>query len=364
MNYPLYRNELCSDLWDKSDGEGYSLKREVKEALVKIASDFVTEYLREASITMTIKDVIMVGSTTNYNWTKYSDIDLHVIVDYKELDMSTEDAGTLLTAIKINWNKSHNITIKGHDVELYVQDAAQPAESVSVYSIQNDKWIKPPQKINPKFDKKTIIEKHKKWKTKIDSLLENPDEAVLRKTLERLYDFRQAGLDSKAGEFSAENVVFKILRAQGYLDKIKHCAVSIYDKEMTITEKIDLLEKECGYLLSESASTEVNQLTMYRGARNGNPKEVDGPSYFCSAESFAKTYGATAAFRLNVKNPLIVSDADWRQYANSAFNPIRDVVKLVRSSGHDSVINIRNLPNGNKFYTALVLDPRNVTLVS
>jgi hypothetical protein len=46
---------------------------------------------------------------------------------------------------------------------------------------------------------------------------------------------RQAGLD-KAGEFSEENIVFKILRAQGYLDKLKDHARNIYDKEMTITE--------------------------------------------------------------------------------------------------------------------------------
>lgn len=647
MNYPLYHAELCPDLWDKSEGEKYVLKSEVRDTLYKIASDFVTEYLREASVTLTVKDVILVGSSANYNWNQFSDIDLHVLVDYAELKMSADDANTLVTAIKINWNKTHDISIKGHDVELYVQGTEQPLESVAVYSVKNNKWLKHPVKENPKFDKKAIIEKHNKWKTKIDALLKTPNESLMRKTLEKLYDFRQMGLDSKMGEYSPENLVFKILRAQGYLQKLKDCATSIYDKEMTITERLNLLESECAAMIDDGISSPdgkqldwfsdeeegeyalvptddddqrrmfkvfgipvfaayrvmpkgvtamrtmgdedaeemgknlvnirtavkhpdakgkrtvtklidwsidrlflepkidaksisviiplgsksklnnevarklkeklpnavvlenflqkdvwrnvqwskkfldnmdrrrasgadmtwydsfmknieikkvnhanepfaiknvpsttrtyfsmfyktsdnyavdamkilaganvlviddtleagstlieadralkqynvkalsayiflygkdvripkevplsesennstvslVNNLTVYRGARNGNPKEVDGPSYFCSSESFAKTYGTTAAFRLNVKNPLIVTDADWRQYANSAFNPIRDVVKLVRSSGHDSVINIRNLPNGNKFYTALVLDPRNVTLV-
>lgn len=258
MNYPLYHHELNPELWDKSDGESYTLKPEVRQVLQKVADDFVSEYLREASVSVSIKDTIIVGSATNYNWTKFSDIDLHVVVDYAELDMSAKDAGTLLTAIKINWNKSHDISIKGHDIELYVQGVDQPAESVSVFSVLHNKWLKPPQKENPKFDKPAIIAKHKKWKKKIDSLLENPNEAVLRKTLEKLYDFRQLGLDSKAGEFSPENVVFKILRAQGYLDKIKDCAAKIYDKEMTLNERLDALQRECVSLLTEVQASASN----------------------------------------------------------------------------------------------------------
>ena len=250
MNYPLYNHELSPDLWDKHSGEKYTLKPKIKETLEKIARDFVTEYLREADITISVKGIIMIGSLTNYNWTKFSDIDLHVLVDYADLKMSAEDAGIMLTAIKINWNKSHNIKIKGHDIEIYVQDVNQPAESVSVFSIDKNKWIKPHQKENPKFDKKSIGEKYKTWRAKLENLFKNPDEEVLRKALEKLYEFRQAGLDSKSGEFSTENVVFKILRSQGYLDKLKDCAVNLYDKEMTINERLNLLEKECSFILS------------------------------------------------------------------------------------------------------------------
>lgn len=234
MNYPLYNSTLCSDLWDKK-GDSYTMKPEVRDRLMKIADDFTNEYLKEANITTSVKDVVVIGSIAHYNWNKYSDIDLHLVFDYKDLDMSEEDAFTMLTAVKINWNKSHDIKIKGHDLELGVQGIDQENHSKSSYSVKRNKWITPPTKESVKFDKETIKSKHKMMKEKIDALLKDKDDAGLRRVLEKLYVMRQAGLD-RHGEYSAENIVFKILRAQGYLDKIKDHAAKIYDKEMTLHE--------------------------------------------------------------------------------------------------------------------------------
>lgn len=210
---------------------------EVRDRLMEIAEDFTNEYLKDANITIKVKDVVVIGSIANYNWNKYSDIDLHLVFDYKDLDMSEEDAFTMLTAVKINWNKSHDIKIKGHDLELGVQGLEQENHSKSSYSVKDNKWIVPPPKESVKFDKETIKGKHKMMKEKIDDLLKSGDDAGLRKVLEKLYIMRQAGLD-KQGEYSAENIVFKILRAQGYLDKIKDHAAKIYDKEMTLRESL------------------------------------------------------------------------------------------------------------------------------
>jgi hypothetical protein len=238
MNYPLYNDELCPKFWDKK-GDEYKMKSEVRDALMTIATDFIEEYLKEAELTLTIQDVILIGSSTNYNWTPFSDLDLHILVDYDELGIGQEYANIMLTAIKINWNKAHDIKIKGHKVEIYVQGIEQDTESVSIYSVQDDKWIEPPEMGKPKFNKKLIKKKHKQLKAEIDEMLKNADEEKIQKMITKLYDFRQAGLDNKKGEFSEENIVFKILRAQGYLDKMKEYSVEIYDKENTLKEGVE-----------------------------------------------------------------------------------------------------------------------------
>ena len=239
MNYPLYNNTLCPAVWDQT-GEDYQLKDDVRKALLAIAEDFIEKNVTENDLSLTIKDVILIGSITNFNWTPYSDFDMHVIVDFTELDMSPEDAKVLVDGLKSSWNKEHAITIKGHPVELYIQDITEKAVSMSSYSVKNGEWIKKPTKQKPTFDKEFIKRKHSQIKSKLDDMLKNPSEEKLEAMLERIYDMRQAGLDKK-GEFSEENIVFKILRSQGYLDRIRDAVRRVYDAERSLdeVEKID-----------------------------------------------------------------------------------------------------------------------------
>ena len=171
MNYPLYKTTLNPEIWVQTE-LGYSLKDDVRNTLKKIADDFVNVYLKEKKITLTIDDVVLVGSSANYNWTPFSDIDLHIISDFSKLDMGKEEAQLLFEELKSSWNKSHTITIKGLDVEIYIQDLDHKVDSAAVYSVLNDKWICPPKVVNPKFNKKVIIQKFKEFKSKIDSIID------------------------------------------------------------------------------------------------------------------------------------------------------------------------------------------------
>lgn len=264
MNYPLYNDELCPDLWDR-DGDEYTMKKEVRERLMEIANDFVDEYLVEADLKLTIEDVILIGSSTNYNWTPYSDMDLHILVDYDELGIGDKFANIMLTAIKINWNKAHEIEIKGHAIEVYVQGTSQDVESVSIYSVQDDKWLEKPCKETPKFNKKLIVQKYKLFRDEIEEMMKNADEEKIMKMLDKLYEFRQKGLDTKKGEFSEENLVFKILRAQGYLDKMKKYAAEIYDKEMTLAECKLKLSRLKNMLSNKAVLTEGVERSLRQG---------------------------------------------------------------------------------------------------
>ena len=217
------------------DEDGYKLDQEVRKMLLKVATDFVKSLKQDHELNIKIHDLVIIGSVANYNWTDYSDIDLHIVVDFSDLEMTKDDAQTMFDAIKTSWNFKHDIKMKGHDVELYVQDIEHEAVSTAEYSVLNDKWIKEPVKQKPNFNKKLIKRKYKEYKNQINSLVKNKDEVKLKKLLEKLYKYRQAGLD-KGGELSEENIVFKILRAMGHLDKLKDGINKIYDKKMSVDE--------------------------------------------------------------------------------------------------------------------------------
>ena len=234
MNYPLYNETLCPKVWDMNE-DGPRIKQDVRTGLLKVALDFVKELKVEKQINIKAEDVVMIGSLTNYNWTIYSDIDLHIKTDYSKLDMSKEDAQTMFDAIKTAWNLKHDITVKGHDVELYVQDVDHVAVSASEYSVLKGEWIKEPIKQKPNLNKELIKKKYKEYHKKINSLVKSKDDVGLKSLLKKLYKYRQSGLDSR-GELSDENAVFKILRFAGSLDKLKDNIDKIYDKKVSVKE--------------------------------------------------------------------------------------------------------------------------------
>jgi len=101
----------------------------------------------------------------------------------------------------------------------------------------------------------------------------------------------------------------------------------------------------------------VSSIPMFRGTRTGDPKSISGPSFFISEEMFAKTYGDTAEFSLDISNPKVVSDKEWREFDTQAMagGNFPAAVKRLQGEGYDSVINIRKIPRG-KMYVAIVFD--------
>ena len=100
--------------------ENDELKSEIKEAIEKIVNQFV-EDLKTDGVKIEVKDVILVGSNVSYNYTKDSDLDIHIIVDKDTLDCDPEIYTLLYGAYRSLFNKNYDITIKGIPVEIYVE---------------------------------------------------------------------------------------------------------------------------------------------------------------------------------------------------------------------------------------------------
>jgi len=209
-----------------------TIKPEIQENLIKIAED----YYNNLELDIPILDITLTGSLANYNWSKYSDVDLHIIFDANELGDNKDMVKDLLDVKTRAWNLKHNITVKGFDVELYLQPEDQPHHSTGVYSLMNKEWVDKPEMVKPEIDKETITKKYNNIIKTVNEIKKCDDEDIV-KMLEKLKDkikaMRQSGLDS-GGEFSNENIVFKLLRRNDIMEEIDDMLTDAYDKFVSL----------------------------------------------------------------------------------------------------------------------------------
>ena len=235
------KDDLNSKIWD----ENMQLRKEVREKLLQIANEFI-DFI---GVPLLIEDVIFTGSLANYNWSEYSDIDLHVVCDFIQFsDTELSLYEELFKVKKTIFNTNHDIKIFGYEVELYVQNATEAHFSSGVYSVLYDEWDVKPEKEDSNIDTKILKSKINHWKSQIDTVVDNAtekdiDEAreYIKKFKEKLKKYRSSGL-KKEGEYSYENLVFKYLRRSDYLEKLFNLENNLLDKELSLMEqKIDFL---------------------------------------------------------------------------------------------------------------------------
>ena len=122
------KKELNSKIWDKK-GDSYIMNPKVREKLLETSNIFI-DFL---GVDVLISDIIMIGSLTNYNWSKFSDIDLHIVVNYSQFPENAKDLYVEFFDLKkVVFNQKHNIKMFGYDVECFVQDENQVAFSSGV----------------------------------------------------------------------------------------------------------------------------------------------------------------------------------------------------------------------------------------
>jgi hypothetical protein len=232
------RASLYSDIWDNASSDDFKtikLHKDVREHLISIAKDFIESFGIDSFV---IEDILFVGSLANYNWSEYSDVDLHIVIDKEKVNDDTELVDEFFTAKKEVYNLKHNIKVKGFDVELYVQDIKEELDaSDGIYSILYNKWRKEPSKDKSPVNKSDIIKKVKEFVKKLSDIKkeEEPDAKLLKlkKLKEKIRAYRKSGLNA-TGEYSTENLVFKYLRRSGYMDELADLGVDIKDEFLSL----------------------------------------------------------------------------------------------------------------------------------
>lgn len=227
-----YHEELNPKFWIKD-----KLVPAVRKRLVEIGK-FWAEYANIPS--KAIKDIILTGGNANYNYTDFSDLDVHVLVDKKKIaDCDVDIMDDYLKDKKQLWGLTHDIKIYGTPVELYAQGLTEKGSpNQGVYSLIKDKWIKQPVREEVNFDDPLLQAKVRAWIKKIDHIISNKVDniSVIKQFKEKMRDMRSAGV-RKGGEFSIENLVFKELRNQGYIDKLINYSLKVEDETFSLTKK-------------------------------------------------------------------------------------------------------------------------------
>ena len=231
------KSGLNNKVWEK----GGILKSKVRENLLKIANLFY----KSLNLPYPIKDIYFTGSLSNYNWTNQSDIDIHLILDIPS-DEDIEFISEYIDSKKDNWKNKHDINIYGFPVELYAKDSEDARSKKSIYSIQDNKWIIKPSKKNINIDIDGVKEKSAEIMSDIDEALEIVDTKKRLDTIDKIKDkikkMRNSSLE-KGGEYSTENLAFKVLRNSGYLEKISNEKKKTIDKELSLNESVIKVKK-------------------------------------------------------------------------------------------------------------------------
>jgi predicted nucleotidyltransferase len=227
------KQQLNSKIWVHND-----MKRIIRKHLLAIAKNFI----ENLEMGIKIEDVVVVGSLAGYNWSKYSDIDLHIMVDFAALSNlgTPETLKDLFDMKKNNWNNNHNVLIYGYPVELYVQDVNEVNGTDGCYSVLFGKWNKIPQGKNTTFDRDLVKTLASQYINIIDNIGEYAEKLTsvkkcntLLEIADKIYDeIIQGRRDSIAefGEYGAHNIVFKVLRRTGHIGKLKDIKVLLSDK--------------------------------------------------------------------------------------------------------------------------------------
>ena len=268
-----YNDTLHPQFWDE-----FEFKEDILKPILKIVDDFVKD---DAHISPEmVEDVQLTGSLANYNYSEYSDLDVHILLDFADINKDEEIVKRALDGKRFIWNLRHDIKFNGHEVELYFQDIHEPHVASGLFSLSGNRWIKKPKYEKPEIDHGDVVKKAESFKRELDLLddaLDNiSDEKEFslinrraKKLKEKIMRMRKEGLAGK-GEFSVENLAFKNLRNDQTIARLNDLIIKSYDlmySKEELKEKAGLEEWEKAMLAALGTKNDKDSQPLKYGEK-------------------------------------------------------------------------------------------------
>lgn len=222
---------LNPKLWDENN----ELKPEVREKIEEIVQKFDNN-LKENDVELDVKDITIIGSNANYNYSPDSDVDIHIIADTSVYPDQEDLAMKVYLAYRSLFNNKYDPTLNGIEAEVYVEPDEVHANSNGVYSLK-DGWLKEPEQVDvPEIDPNHVQELIQPFEDRYNELINSdPSVSDVDKLIDDIYLQRQQSI-LKDGEFGDGNICFKEFRNRGYLQNLRDLKVELENKEMSLND--------------------------------------------------------------------------------------------------------------------------------
>ena len=318
-----FHNELNPRLWDDRE----HLHPQIRAKLLDIARDF-QEFLGVSNLEL--EDITVSGSNAAYTYTTHSDIDLHLVVRLPK--DNNEIYQELFNAKKYQYNDMHNITVGGADVELYVQPADKPPVSLGEYSVLHNKWLQVPKRQKADINQTLVRNKYQTLAAQIESALKEHSATKITALADKIKKMRQSGL-AQNGEFGPENLAFKMLRTQGFIDRLHKAKHAARDAELSIDET----QRPFRYGFTESQIDEVGMTPD--GVSPDTCMFLDDENSKTDLESTLHKFAKEIVEELGIKNPpemIFHHGTDWTEQTGSfgQYQPDNNTLQLAVSGRH------------------------------
>ena len=221
-------NALNPKLWDENN----KLRTEVREAALRIVEFF----LSQMDMPITYKDIRILGSNASYNYSPYSDLDIHIVVDFNELEGSNSMLRKYFNGVRNGFLNDYDVKIHGIPVEMYIEDISDPPKAKGIYSVVDDGWIKfPKQDTNAvEADVDSVADV---WEARINKLVKRDSLEDVDTAIRNLYYVRRNSL-AQDGEYGKGNQLFKEIRNRGLLDMLRQKKKELISKELSVEKKL------------------------------------------------------------------------------------------------------------------------------
>jgi hypothetical protein len=237
------KKTLNPNIWMNADSDDFSVVKpfpDIRKHLLAVTGLFMDTIKFK---NLPVEDIIFTGSLANYNWSEYSDVDLHIIINKKAIHIDPEILDDYFTVKKEAFNTKHKINIKNFDIEIYIQDVEEQTIALGMFSVLTNQWVKTPSKENVVIDKNNIRKKLEYFiseANKIDQMVSANESAseiitLINELKEKIKKYRKSGLESN-GEYSDENLVFKYLRRTNYLKRLTDYKIQTMDRMLSLQE--------------------------------------------------------------------------------------------------------------------------------
>ena len=107
----FYNDTLHPALWDAAK----NFDQTIREKLLTIVKDVSEGAGVKDEL---IDDIQLTGSMANFNYTEYSDLDVHILLDFAKINHDEDLVKKALDGKRFVWNLRHDIKMGGHDVEV------------------------------------------------------------------------------------------------------------------------------------------------------------------------------------------------------------------------------------------------------